>query len=468
MNGFDSKVKKFIEKHQLLPVGSHILIGVSGGPDSLALLHFFKKIQQEMELKLTVAHVDHMFRGNESYEEMKYVQKICTEWNIPFEGKSIDVPKEIEKRQSASSEAVARELRYTYFASIMEKYNIPILALAHHGDDQIETILMHLTRGTSVKAAAGMQAKRPFTKGIVIRPFLCVTKKEIEKYIEYYHLEPVFDPTNKMDLYTRNRFRKYILPFLKKENPNVHVHFQRFSEQIAEDEKLLMDLAKETYNKIVNEDKQERSLSIDIREYLKRPLPLQRRCIQLILNYLYQNHLPENLSATHMDSIIALIKSPNPSGEIHLPGERIVYRSYEKCIFTFVHEKEEPFMFVWQKGETITLPNGDRMFMTVANNEVLKENECFFLNDDTCLPLYVRSRRNGDRIRPKGMQGSKKVKSLFIEKKIPKFKRDLWPIVTDQNNEILWVPLLKKSKFEATRIQNGKTIILQYIKQSDF
>lgn len=467
MNDFDAKVKKFIIKHQLIPDESHILIGVSGGPDSLALLHFLKRIQEEMQLKLTVAHVDHMFRGEESYEDMKYVEKICREWNIPFQGERINVPKEIKKRKSASSEAVARELRYTYFASIMEKYHIPILALAHHGDDQIETILMRLTRGTTSKAA-GIQVKRPFADGVVIRPFLCVTKNEIEKYLEHYRLQPVYDPTNKSDIYTRNRYRKYILPFLKKENPNVHVHFQRFSEQLIEDEKYLMELTKETYNKIVIEEKVGLTLSIKLGVFLESSLPLQRRCIHLILNYLYQNRLPENLSANHIDAIIELIKSPNPSGELHLPDKLKVYRSYEKCIFTFSLEKIEPYIYTWQEGETITFPNGSQLKMFVADDEVRVGNEYFILDDNTTFPLYVRSRKNGDRIRLKGMKGSKKIKSLFIDNKIPIPDRDTWPIVTDRQGEILWVPLLKKSKYESSRMIKGKTLILQYIKQSDF
>ena len=114
----------------------------------------------------------------------------------------------------------------------MQKYDIPLLALAHHGDDQIETILMRLTRGTEQEAAAGIRAARPFENGTVIRPFLTVTKDEIEEYNEFHQLKPVYDPTNKMNIYTRNRFRNTILPFLKQENPNVHLHFQRFSEQL--------------------------------------------------------------------------------------------------------------------------------------------------------------------------------------------------------------------------------------------
>lgn len=175
-----------------------------------------------------------------------------------------------------------------------------------------------------------------------------------------------------------------------------------------EDEKYLMELTKETYNKIVIEEKVGLTLSIKLGVFLESPLPLQRRCIHLILNYLYQNRPPENLSANHIDAIIELIKSPNPSGELHLPDKLKVYRSYEKCIFTFSLEKIEPYIYTWQEGETITFPNGSQLKMFVADDEVRVGNEYFMLDDNTTFPLYVRSRKNGDRIRLKGMKGSKK------------------------------------------------------------
>lgn len=225
MNNFESKVKKFIHKHRLIPPGSRVLAGVSGGPDSLALLYFLHKHRNDMNIEIMVAHVDHMLRGEQSYRELKYVEEICRKWKVPFEGKRIDVGYEARK-SSKSIEVAAREQRYKFFKEVMEKHNFPLLALAHHGDDQIETILMRLTRGAEQKALAGIRIQRPLGIGHVIRPLLCVTKDEIEQYIKENNLKPVYDHTNYEDIYTRNRFRLHILPFLKKENPNVHIHFQ--------------------------------------------------------------------------------------------------------------------------------------------------------------------------------------------------------------------------------------------------
>lgn len=459
MNEFEEKVKKFISRHELIQKGSSILVGVSGGPDSLALLYFLKKHIEYYDISISVAHMDHMLRGKQSYEELLYVKSICQEWNIPFESIQVNVY-EKSKEKYGSTEAIARELRYDFFQSVMEKNNIPNLALGHHGDDQIETILMRLTRGSELKATAGIQVKRPFASGTIIRPFLCVTKAEIENYIRRNNLKPVYDHTNQLDIYTRNRFRNHVLPFLKSENKNVHIHFQQFSEQMLEDEKFLMDLAKETYNKVINKECNG-DLSVNLIELKKAPFPLQRRCIQLILNYLYKSKLPKDLTSIHIESILEMVDKNKPSGRIDLPQKLKVYRSYDFCIFTYREQTKEPYFYKWYKGESIDLPNGRQLVFKEGIVPNTYGPDIFILDKKTKFPLYVRTRKNGDRIRIKGV-GTKKIKSLFIDLKIPKQDRDKWPIVTDQDDNILWVPGLKKSIYEASDLKKGSTTFLQY------
>ena len=189
-----------------------------------------------------------MFRGEESYEDYRFVEKTCQEWNIPFEGKRINVPAYMEQT-GESSQLAARNLRYAFFEEVMKKYQLSILALGHHGDDQIETMLMRLTRGASGMARAGIAVKRPFLNGEIIRPFLVVTKEEINAYASRYKLTPRMDPSNEHNDYVRNRFRHDVLPALKRENPKVHEHFQRFSEELTEDEQLLQQMTESLYGK---------------------------------------------------------------------------------------------------------------------------------------------------------------------------------------------------------------------------
>lgn len=459
MGLLEAKVRDFIKRHSIVEENSSILIGVSGGPDSLALLHFLAGIRKEYHLTLRVATIDHMFRGTESFEELKYVEEICEKWDIPFNGQQINVPEEINK-QRGNPQTISRKLRYQFYSEVMEKYQIPFLALAHHGDDQMETILMRMTRGSAIGSMAGIHIKRPFGNGQIIRPFLCITKDEIEEYIKKNDLHPVYDPSNKKDIYARNRFRKYVLPFLKKENPHVHKHFQQFSEAISQDDQYLMCLAQEKFEHLVS-FQQKDTLTFNIDDFLQIPLPLQRRCIHLILNYLYRDKLVGDLSNIHIQSIIELCLQDTPSSKLNLPDGLTVFRSYNICTFTFNQRSSKTFKMYWNKGETLNLPNGHQLIMKL-DEEVLAQGEQYFLLDkNTSFPLTVRSRLTGDRMIQKGSGGTKKLKSLFIDCKIPLQLRDEWPIITDQNGNILWVPLLKKSQYEANPLKED-VIVLQY------
>lgn len=461
MDTFETKVVNFIERHQLIGKHDRILVGVSGGPDSLALLHFLNKYKEHMDFAISCAHVDHMFRGSESYSEMKYVETLCLQWNIPFFGKRINVPEEMASRPG-SPEAIARELRYEFFNEVMKREKFNILALGHHGDDQIETILMRLTRGTSVGAAAGIRVKRPFSNGFLIRPFLCVTRDEILDYCNKQGLQPVFDSTNEMDIYTRNRFRKTVLPFLKTENPQVHIHFQRFSEQMVEDEGFLQEQAEELIQKAVIIGKER--LILNRKVFVEAPIPLQRRGIQILLNYLYKREVSLYLTSTHIDMILDLLKNQHPSKKVHLPKGLIASLSYDQCIFSFQKKEPTSYCYEWNKREVITLPDGAKLIMSENHDGKKDGKDCFYLPKTISFPLYIRTRKKGDRIQLKGnRRQSQKIKSLFINEKIPLQQRDEWPIVTDQNDQILWVPLLKKSNFEASHQERKEAILLQYI-----
>ncbi|MFJ7978562.1 tRNA lysidine(34) synthetase TilS [Peribacillus sp. NPDC096379] len=462
---FAQKVLSEIKRYQLIPQKSRLLVGVSGGPDSLVLLHFLCSLREKLELELVVAHVDHMFRGEESYVDYQFVEKTCQEWNIPFEGKRINVPAYMEQTGD-SSQLAARNLRYAFFEEVMKKYQLSILALGHHGDDQIETMLMRLTRGASGMARAGIAVKRPFLNGEIIRPFLVVTKEEINAYANRYELTPRIDPSNEHNDYVRNRFRHDVLPALKRENPKVHEHFQRFSEELAEDEQLLQQMTNRYMEKIwLSKTKSESS--IDLNQLLMIPKPLQRRAIQLILNYLYIKR-PSSLSAVHIDQLSALFFNPHPSAELHLPEGLICEKSYETCTFRFQQKESSDYsVTITIPGETF-LPNGFKI-----KAQYLEEisgqagNHSFYLPiHKTTLPLIARNRRNGDNMVIKGKGNhTKKLKDIFINEKIPMQMRRNWPVLTDQSGVIVWIPGLKKSNLEFVDTYDEQSFIyLEYHK----
>ncbi|WP_050613586.1 tRNA lysidine(34) synthetase TilS [Bacillus testis] len=448
-----------IKKHQLLQKGESVLIGVSGGPDSLALLHFMDSIKDRFSLRLGVAHVDHMFRGEESYLDYLFVKEWCERLAIPFYGIRIDVPAYMEQT-GKSSQVAARECRYAHFEDIMKKHNIHKLVLGHHGDDQMETMLMRFTRGAAGSARAGIASKRSFPSYEVVRPFLWASRAEIDEYCRIHHLNPRLDESNDKLAYTRNRFRHRVLPFLKEENPKAHEHFQLFSEELLEDEAFLLSLAEEKLDKMwvkgTNESK------IDIPSFLQMSKPLQRRAIQLILNYLYfERH--EELSAAHIESVINLFHHSHPSGEIHLPSNLKVRKSYDSCTFAFGEQVSEPYSFTLHIPGELILPNGCMIKAHQFEGGTAQGNDTFTLDPErTQLPLTVRTRKNGDRMKMKGLNGTRKVKDIFIDHKIPLADRALWPIVVDDNQEILWIPGLKKSNQEAAGV-NKSFITLKYV-----
>ncbi|MBY0124446.1 tRNA lysidine(34) synthetase TilS [Bacillus sp. S/N-304-OC-R1] len=458
----DAKVRAFLQRKNMKLENKRLLIGVSGGPDSLALLHYFWSRRQQLNLFMVAAHVDHMFRGEESLADATFVQEFCRTKGIPFEMEQINVPEYIEAT-GKSSQIAARECRYRFFEKMMERFEADYLVLGHHGDDQVETILMRLTRGSSGDARAGIVFMRPFGKGQILRPFLCLNREQIENYCSEHDLNPRRDPSNEKDIYSRNRFRKEIMPFLRKENPQVHEHFQRFSEEIQSDEAFLQELTVQKMNKVM-EKKTEQEIIVNIMDFQAMPIPLQRRGIQLILNYLYKNK-PASLSAIHIENVFSLMSSPHPSGTLHFPSGLNIVRSYEKCHFLFRTNSVQSYRFEIAEPGEVKLPNGSSILFAYANNlnEGSHTKNLLLDHQTISLPLIIRTRENGDRMTLKGMEGSKKIKDIFIDKKVPLPERNIWPIVTDSKGEILWIPGIKESKYSLEQGSNSSYICLTYL-----
>ncbi len=464
----EMKVEAFLERHSFKLENKRIVVGVSGGPDSLALLHYLLERKEKRNLFLVVAHIDHMFRGEESFEDAVFVKDFCSAFSIPFEMTQVDVH-DLMVRTGKSAETAAREVRYDFFAKVMKEYQCSYLALAHHGDDQIETILMRLTRGSTGKARAGIPFQRPFASGSIFRPFLNVTKDDITHYCEEKDLVPRIDPSNMENVYTRNRFRTNCLPFLKEENRQVHEHFQRFSEEMQSDEDFLQELTAEQMNKVMT-TRDNDHITIDRKTFLEIPLPLQRRGIQLILNYLYKKR-PSSLSAIHIDQVLGLIRNDHPSGKLDFPDGLKVIRSYRSCHFQFELLHDQPYRYEMKEPGTYPLPGVGEL--TMGYIEMTEggyhHSHCaaLFQVDNIHLPLIVRTRQAGDRMSLKGTAGTKKLKDIFIDRKIPIQERDRWPVITDREGEILWLPGLKKSAFEGIGGSAGRFIQLTY-SRNDF
>lgn len=425
--------------------GDSVVVAVSGGPDSMALLSLISEIRKNIDIQVVCAHVNHNVR-TESAEEKIFVERFCRDYNIVFEYMKI------EEYGDDNFHNEARTIRYNYFGNIVRKYNSKFLFTAHHGDDLIETILMRIARGSTLRGYSGFSKVVDMGDYKIIRPFINITKDEIYEYNKKKKISYVQDKSNLKDVYTRNRYRKNVVPFLKKEDKNIHNKFLKFSNTLIE------------YNNYI--DKQVENIIKDV--YVQNVLLIDKfieldriigiKIIYIILEKFYQDDLML-ITDHHADLIYNLILSNKSNLSIHLPNNVKAVKSYNNFILTKNDNYDNTYEI--QISEYVNLPNG-------KNIQKIKKTTCYDNNflrinsSDVVLPLHVRTRKNGDKIYLKGMLGSKKVKDIFIDEKVPVSLRDSWPIVIDSNNTIIWIPGLKKSKFDKSKDEKCDIILKYY------
>lgn len=461
-----NKILAFVHRHQLLTKDSTVLIGVSGGPDSMALLHFLCSIREAWNLELIAISVDHQLRGEEAQADLHYVQEQCAHWQVKFVGTSVDVPSYKQERH-VGTQIAARALRYQCFEEQMNKFQADYLALGHHGDDQVETMLMNLVRSASSSAFSGIPVKRHFATGFIIRPFLCVTKPSLQSYCNENQIIPRIDPSNEETTYTRNYFRKHLLPLIKNKNSNIHTTVQRLSESFQEDERFLQDEAAKVVSRVVTFSEKGEIASFEIDLFKSHAHALQRRAYHLILNYLYNTKLPENLSYVHEAQFFALLEANKGNVQIDFPRNLKLEKSYQKLNFFFQSQTFHIRSFQEKLNipEEVELPDGSKV--TAIYTDIPREQDEYTylcVSEEIAMPLHIRTRQAGDRMGWKGLDGSKKIKDIFIDAKIPRKERETWPLVTDNNGAILWLIGLKKGQPKIQAKEGTLYIQLNYKK----
>ncbi|MEG2457275.1 MAG: tRNA lysidine(34) synthetase TilS [Bacilli bacterium] len=435
---------EFIIKKSGIKRGDTVVVSCSSGPDSMALLYFMNQIRKELDLVLICAHVNHNVRA-ESAEEKEYLEQYCKDEDIIFDCYKI------ENYSEDNFHNEARVIRYAYMDRVCKKFNSHFLLTAHHGDDLMETILMRIVRGSTLKGYSGFSRIMQKEDYHIIRPFIKVTKAELIEYDKEHNVKYYFDKTNASDAYTRNRYRKYVLPFLKNEDPHVNLKFYKYSEVLLECNEYLEEEAKKQTLKVLKDG----ILEIDKFKELKHII--QVKIIYGILEKIYNDDLLI-ISDSHVDLIFDLINSSKANSKIHLPNNVIVNKAYNNLSFTFCEEEKNSYEI--EITSLITLPNGKNI--EIASSCDWTDNYCTrFSNKDVKLPLYVRNRAIGDKMDVKNMIGKKKVGNIFIDEKINFDERQLWPIVCDSDENIVWIPGIKKSKFDKD-INEEYDIILRY------
>ena len=421
-----------------------LCIGVSGGPDSMALLDLMIKLKSELDLVLVVAHVNHNIR-EESKEEEAYLREFCNNMGLHFECFKI------EHYGDDNFHNEARTIRYNFFDKVCKDYNAKFLLTAHHGDDLVETILMRIVRGSSLKGYSGFSKVIVKDDYTILRPLITVTKDDLTNYCNENNIKYFIDKSNLKDVYTRNRYRKYVLPFLKEEDKMVHEKFLKFSETLLEYNNYIEREVSQVINKVFKNG------VLDISKFKELDHLLQSKIISNILEKIYGDDLLI-ITNTHVNLIFDLINSYKPNSVVHLPNNVKAIKSYNELSFAFMEEVDDKYEI--ELDSVANLPNG-MIIEKVSDTDDTSNYVTRLSSKDVSVPLYVRTRRNGDKMSVKGMEGHKKVNDIFIDNKIVSKDRNVWPVLVDAEERVIWVPGLKKSKFDK-EIHEEYDIILKY------
>ena len=425
--------------------GDSVVLGVSGGPDSMALLHLMTRLKKALDIEVVCAHVNHNTGRPGQFEEQKFVERFCKQNNIVFETLTIDDYGDDNFHNEAHSK------RYNYFDKLVKQYNAKYLLTAHHGDDLIETILMRIVRGSTLRGYSGFSKVVKKNGYKIVRPLIQVTKEEILEYNKKNHIKYALDSSNFKDVYTRNRFRKYIVPQLKKEDINVHKKFYKFSKTLLEYNEFIDKLVNSKINEIYPNN------VLNIEKFRNEDKIIQQKVIYHILENTYQDDLML-ITDKHVDILLDVIKSKRSNVKVHLPNGVQAIKSYDTLVLSTINREVNSYDI--ELNKFVNLPNGKNIEV-VKDTKLTNNFVCRLNSKEISLPLHVRSRQNGDKILIKGMIGKKKINDVFIDCKIPMDERDKWPIVVDNDGLVVWLPGLKKTKFDKT-IDEKYDIILKY------
>ena len=306
-----NKILQTINKYNLIQSGDSIVIGVSGGPDSICLLHILNELKQELNFKIYVAHINHMIR-KEADEETEYVKEFCKNIGVECFVKKINVVK-IAKESKMGTEEAGRKIRYNFFEEVLKNTNSNKMATAHNNNDKAETIIMNILRGSGISGLKGLD---PIRENKFIKPLIEVSREEIETYCEENKLNPKIDKSNSENIYTRNKVRNTVIPYIKKEfNPNILKTINRLSEVATEEDDYLNKVTESTFNKICIEKQQyiethtshlppHTSIILDLKKFNNLELVIKRRLILYTINELLGT--TEGIEKINIDDTIKL------------------------------------------------------------------------------------------------------------------------------------------------------------------
>lgn len=447
------KLIRKVEETNLIEYGDKIVVGVSGGPDSVCLLDVLLKLRDKYNLTIFVVHINHCIREESIFEE-EYVKKICNKFNVAFFSKKIDV-KEQAVIQKKSVEEVARNIRYAEFNNVLKEVKANKIAVAHNANDNVETVLMNLTRGAGITGLCGIKKKN----GNIIRPLLGITREEILKYIEENEITVFYDRTNFENDYTRNKIRNIIVPEFIKINPGFVENVGRSTNILEGQKDILDEFIKEKYREV----SLEKGL-LNKKRFLEFQREVQLEILRLAINDFYGNLT--DIGFKNLNNALDIIKEAQSGRIIEIFPQLKIEICYD--ILKFFEEKEK-LEFCYEvkiNGETY-IPELNKTIVThiVKSDEVPNKyedkNKCFFDIEKLGEKVYVRNKREGDFFFPSGMLGKKTLKKFFSDLKIDVNERERIPLIVS-GDEIVWVAGYRTSGKFLKDKKTKEVIIFEY------
>lgn len=438
-------VLRFIRKHNLVRENELLVVGVSGGPDSVCLLHVLASLRNTLGIKLHIAHLNHVLRGAESDGDADYVSALVRKLEIPATIERRDV-KAHQKKHRLSVEEAAREVRYAFFSEVAYSLGADTVAVGHTADDQIETILMHLVRGTGLAGLRGMQPlsnlRSPGVNSLkIVRPLLETGRVETEAYCAAHNLSPRSDSSNQLPDYLRNRIRSQLIPLLREYNPDIDKALLRLASAADSDLTYIGAETSRLWGSVARE--QSEGVAIDRAEFSRLQPALKRHLVRSALQRLLGEL--RDIESVHIESLVEALEKP-AGKRLSLPKGLAFHGDYDYGLITAKKSQLSPLPDL--DGEhLLNIPGETEFCGWKVRSRILKRRSeesgeekmkaCFDL-DVVGRELTVRARRCGDRFQPLGMESPKKLQDFMVDAKIPRAWRDNVPLVCSPQH-ILWV-----------------------------